>query len=837
MGKMKKKDSKKGERERSAQDTPEECSFKLSPVSITPSEEQHSHSSSMKSIPQEEHMKQTEPPVVTPATDVYEEPVLTQLIVEKYEGELLNGLYEGEGVAYFKDGNIYRGMFSEGMMHGKGKYTWKDGLTYEGDFYMNFPMGHGIYKWSDGSQYEGEVYKAIRHGHGIFTSSNQKVSYVGDWHKGTRHGKGVIYYNKEGTSWYEGDWISNKKEGWGVQCFISGNIYEGQWKNNIFHGMGKMRWLTSNEEYAGQWENGIQNGSGTHTWFLRRIPGTQYSLRNEYVGNFVNGIRQGQGQFYYANGAMYDGEWKNNKKHGLGKFVFKNGQIYVGEFVEDQIAEYPNFKYDRVNTPDLSGIRTQSSMNLGSSTSRYNTGIPSLAGSYIELDLSALLYSFPEEDRQEELKQVEYAVLRNLTVLRKIYKLYSQLGSDGSPDNTLLMTKLQFWRFLKDCKFHHYSITLSEMDRILTVENTDAEEVHSPHSTMLLRTFLTNIIYLAYHICQTENQEKNMSLADCFTKVMVQNILPHATNIKGFLFPDAQKASYAISYIEKSWHIYRIYCMPNTFHPYEPTMKMRHFLLLMNDLKITGLTATNIVDILAADDPCVRIDQEVNLELELTFLEFFEALLGCASICVTEEQIKQSESELLKREESQGSSIGEVTAYLKEGQPEHAFQPQADIPQDLFLRSSMNLKDKRQSPPIPVSSIKKQQREARAEKWFHQTDIFFLKKFFPAHEHKERLKEEIPKIREKQAEEARRQQIREEEEARLKAEREAEEAKRVEQELLEKAMAAMEAEQAAKAQEEEQKSPQPPVTPHDDAIIIPPPSGTKTATASKKKRK
>uniref|UniRef100_A0A5S6N0X5 G patch domain-containing protein 11 n=1 Tax=Xenopus tropicalis TaxID=8364 RepID=A0A5S6N0X5_XENTR len=492
--------------------------------------------------------------------------------------------YEGEGVAYFKDGNIYRGMFSEGMMHGKGKYTWKDGLTYEGDFYMNFPMGHGIYKWSDGSQYEGEVYKAIRHGHGIFTSSNQKVSYVGDWHKGTRHGKGVIYYNKEGTSWYEGDWISNKKEGWGVQCFISGNIYEGQWKNNIFHGMGKMRWLTSNEEYAGQWENGIQNGSGTHTWFLRRIPGTQYSLRNEYVGNFVNGIRQGQGQFYYANGAMYDGEWKNNKKHGLGKFVFKNGQIYVGEFVEDQIAEYPNFKYDRV----------------------------------------------------------EYAVLRNLTVLRKIYKLYSQLGSDGSPDNTLLMTKLQFWRFLKDCKFHHYSITLSEMDRILT-ENTDAEEVHSPHSTMLLRTFLTNIIYLAYHICQTENQEKNMSLADCFTKVMVQNILPHATNIKGFLFPDAQKASYAISYIEKSWHIYRIYCMPNTFHPYEPTMKMRHFLLLMN----------------------------------LTFLEFFEALLGCASICVTEEQIKQSESELLKREESQGSSIGEVTAYLKEGQPEHAFQVSA----------------------------------------------------------------------------------------------------------------------------------------------------------------
>ncbi|XP_041434696.1 radial spoke head 10 homolog B [Xenopus laevis] len=829
MGKMKKKDSKKGERERSAQETSDEGSFKISPGSITPSDEQHS--SSMKSIPQEEHVKQTEPPVVSPSTDVYEEPVLTQLIVEKYEGELLNGLYEREGVAYFKGGNMYTGMFSEGTMHGKGTYTWKDGLTFEGDFYMNFPMGHGVYKWPDGSRYEGEVHKAIRHGHGIYTSSNQQVSYVGDWHKGTRNGKGVIYYNKEGTSWYEGDWISNRKEGWGVQCFSSGNIYEGQWKNNTFHGMGKMRWLTSNEEYAGHWENGIQNGSGTHTWFLRRIAGTQYSLRNEYVGNFVNGIRQGQGQFYYANGAMYDGEWNNNKKHGQGKFIFKNGQIYIGEFVEDQIAEYPNFKYDRVNTPDLSGIRTQSSMNLArSGTSRYNTGIPSLSGSYIELDLSALLYSFPEEDRQEELKQVEYAVLRNLTDLRKIYKLYSQLGSDGSPDNTLLMTKLQFWRFLKDCKLHHYSITLSEMDRILTVENTDTEEVHSPHSTMLLRTFLTNIVYLAYHICQTGNQEKNISLADCFTKVMTQNIRPHATNITGFLFSDAQKASYAISYIEKSWEVYRLYCTPNPFHPYEPTMKMRHFLLLMNDLKIPGLTATNIVDILATDDPCVRIDQEVNLELELTFLEFFEALLGCASICVPEEQIQQSENKLLKGDEP----IGEVTTYLKEDQPEHSFQ--ADFLQDLFLRSSINLKDKRQSPSMPVFSTKKQHREARAEKWFHQTDIFFLKKFFPAHEHKERLKEEIPKIRERQAEKARQQQIKEEEEARLKAEREAEEARRIEQEKLEKANALMEAEHAAQAQGEEQ-SPQPPPTPHDDSLIIPPQPGTKTATASRKKRK
>lgn len=49
-----------------------------------------------------------------------------------------------------------------------------------------------------------------------------------------------------------------------TDCFFvcpsykSGNIYEGQWENNVRHGEGRMRWLTTNEEYTGQWEQGAQ---------------------------------------------------------------------------------------------------------------------------------------------------------------------------------------------------------------------------------------------------------------------------------------------------------------------------------------------------------------------------------------------------------------------------------------------------------------------------------------------------------------------------------------------------------------------------------------------------
>jgi hypothetical protein len=32
------------------------------------------------------------------------------------------------------------------------------------------------------------------------------------------------------------------------------------------------------------------------------------------------------------------------------------------------------------------------------------------------------------------------------------------------------MTKLHFWRFLKDCKLHHHKINLADMDRVLSGE-------------------------------------------------------------------------------------------------------------------------------------------------------------------------------------------------------------------------------------------------------------------------------------------------------------------------------------------------------------------------------
>lgn len=52
-----------------------------------------------------------------------------------------------------------------------------------------------------------------------------------------------------------------------------------------------------------------------------------------------------------------------------GVFTFKNGRIFDGIFVDDRMAEYPQFTMDGTNTPDMSGIRTRTPDPAGPGTS------------------------------------------------------------------------------------------------------------------------------------------------------------------------------------------------------------------------------------------------------------------------------------------------------------------------------------------------------------------------------------------------------------------------------------------------------------------------------------
>ena len=63
--------------------------------------------------------------------------------------------------------------------------------------------------------------------------------------------------------------------------------------------------------------------------------------------------------------------------------------------------------------------------------------------------------------------QIFHVLFRHLPQLKQIYRIYARLGVDlqNNIDNTFLMNRMQFWRFLLDCNLHGYGVTLMEYDR------------------------------------------------------------------------------------------------------------------------------------------------------------------------------------------------------------------------------------------------------------------------------------------------------------------------------------------------------------------------------------
>uniref|UniRef100_A0A673ALE4 Radial spoke head 10 homolog B n=1 Tax=Sphaeramia orbicularis TaxID=375764 RepID=A0A673ALE4_9TELE len=485
-------------------------------------------------------------------------------------------------------------MFSRGCMDGHGVFTWTCGLKYEGEFVWNSLMGQGLYTWPDGSSYKGEVYYGIRHGTGTYKSATSVV-YKGQWYQGKREGKGAVYYNQEKTSWYKGDWVMNNREGWGERRYPSGNLYSGEWKNNQRHGEGTMKWLKLGQQYHGTWYKGVRHGRGTHMWILRRQDGSQYSQSNQYTGDFFQGERHGQGTFHYAGGAIYEGEWKNNKKHG--------------QVIPLLLLVFTSKK--KIETEQIIAMTSlQVTLNL--------------------------------------MQIVELMVLRHNTELRSIYSFYSRLGHTQSPDNVFLLSHLQLWRLLRDCNVHHHGVTLTQINLFI-------REVHSPFSTMLFRRLLS-------------------CLKQCKTYESILLAFNSSCVHSGFLFRHSDSTLEALKYMEKSWEIYQAYSRVNAAPRDDKTMTCRHLLWMFKvqdtqrvemsrhylisptftflhvltstycnsgsftvtcqDLHLfdNNLTAASVYIQFFLSSVIPHPLNKYLLLLQITFLEFFEALLGCAEV-------------------------------------------------------------------------------------------------------------------------------------------------------------------------------------------------------------
>ena len=111
-----------------------------------------------------------------------------------YNGEWKDGVKHGKG-QLITEKIKYSGKFENDQFSGRGILCDDKGNIYEGDFLNGKFEGYGHYKMSNGDNYIGEFKNGLFDGKGQLTDKNGNV-FDGDFVKGKREGFGVIITNK-----------------------------------------------------------------------------------------------------------------------------------------------------------------------------------------------------------------------------------------------------------------------------------------------------------------------------------------------------------------------------------------------------------------------------------------------------------------------------------------------------------------------------------------------------------------------------------------------------------------------------------------------------------------
>ncbi len=170
-----------------------------------------------------------------------------------YEGEFENNLPHGKGIKYYSNGNIlYEGNFINGKFEGKGKYIYNDGDYFIGEYKNGLRNGKGILYDKNGNiMFKSDYINGKVEGYGKRIWENGEY-YEGQWKNDLKHGNGKEYYANEEIK-YEGNFINDKYEGNGKYIWNNGEYYIGQFKNGLSHGKGAIYYPNGKIKIEGKW--------------------------------------------------------------------------------------------------------------------------------------------------------------------------------------------------------------------------------------------------------------------------------------------------------------------------------------------------------------------------------------------------------------------------------------------------------------------------------------------------------------------------------------------------------------------------------------------------------
>ncbi|XP_004499405.1 uncharacterized protein [Cicer arietinum] len=167
-----------------------------------------------------------------------------------------------EGVEFYSNGDFYEGEFHKGRSNGSGVYNYFVNGRYEGDWVDGRYDGYGIESWARGSRYRGQYRKGMRDGYGVYRFYTGD-SYAGEWCNGQSHGVGLQTCSDAST--YIGHFKHGVKHGLGCYHFRNGDRYAGEYFGDKIHGFGVYH-FANGHCYEGAWHEGRRQGLGSYTF-------------------------------------------------------------------------------------------------------------------------------------------------------------------------------------------------------------------------------------------------------------------------------------------------------------------------------------------------------------------------------------------------------------------------------------------------------------------------------------------------------------------------------------------------------------------------------------------
>ncbi|KAB0790854.1 hypothetical protein PPYR_14941 [Photinus pyralis] len=639
-----------------------------------------------------------------------------------YEGGTSKRVMHGRGKYKWADGSIYEGDFVCGFATGHGTLQYPDLTMYTGEFCNSLLHGYGVINVSASTlRYSGNWKGGKKHGQGWLLYETDDW-YDGEWFEDQRQGVGVRSY-KSGEI-YQGHWSGGSQDGSGVFVWCSNDVYKGRWTNGKMNGYGEYTWNTFinrsftfpvENVYKGNWTDGTREGTGTMHF--------GYDNGLSFDGEWVHDEKHGSGTLTCGNGTVVhqDPLFQNDKLIIEPGELHKNCSAPHSSALISSRRNLLESKSDKQFAAHLPAETTDFSYYYSLAVERYTTELYKIQLStdyqHCEDESQTLISNFQSHQSEVERREMQNAILANLPKLYRVYNKYATIATNHTTDFKPTLIRYFLWQMLRDFDYITSDYSLVEIDLILLQNpNSGLKWCHDPFEEVFFWQFLQLLVCLAwkFHAAETVTGDcKNDGvLATIFARFLTDVVYarpyftsacslfeyrdvlpfkqvyslykslgePHSARdflskictSPGFPIPCENRGNFSPQQGVNAIAIGgNLMYLTDESGPFVETARNPSGAPCQIELSVLqSLRSKRIVQCLC--DACPQMKKNgviINIEYQLTFLEFYDTLLKCGFAVVelkrkNEERLR-NKAELLKSMESIKSGCIKSSTKLK----------------------------------------------------------------------------------------------------------------------------------------------------------------------------